>query len=64
MKFRYYITDMVVGQVVGTDFDDVAKEFAESEDCFVVDSDTGVWLLGGDKTEDIPAADAEDADMP
>ena len=42
--FRYYITDLFEGQIVGTDSDEDAESYAQSEDFFVVDSTTGEWL--------------------
>ena len=43
-KFRYYIADVFFGQVLGTNDEEHAKSAAESEECFVVDSETGKWL--------------------
>ena len=44
MKFRYYITNLVEGDITGTNNLDVAKNCAESEDYFVVDTEDGKWL--------------------
>ena len=44
MKFRYYITDTFDGAIVGTDDDQKAKDYAASEDFFVVDTSTGMWM--------------------
>jgi hypothetical protein len=44
MKFRYYVTDSLDGVVKGTNDSEVARSYADSEDHFVVDSNTGVWL--------------------
>lgn len=44
MKFRYYITDLYEGHVVGTDNGEKAANLATSEDYFVIDSEDGEWL--------------------
>ena len=44
MKFRYYITDIPAGQVLGTNDESVARDFQASEDDFVVDALEGKWL--------------------
>ena len=44
MKFRYYITDINNGIVSGTDDSDLAHDLSLSEDFFVVDSESGMWL--------------------
>lgn len=54
MKFRYYITDLHQGLIVGTDDPETAREFAASEDYFVVDTSNGTWLLADGDDEDIP----------
>lgn len=53
MKFRYYITDTMNGMVQGTDSQTVARDFANSEDYFVVDSDTGLWLNASGEEFDV-----------
>ncbi len=45
MKFRFYISSIFNGEVKGTNDEKVAKNMAGSEDDFVVDSETGEWLL-------------------
>lgn len=45
MKFRYYIQDPFEGSIVGTDDDDVAKNYAICEDYYVIDTQTGEWVL-------------------
>lgn len=47
MKFRYYITDLIDGVVKGTDKKEVAEDFRESEEHFVVDTSTGKRLMPG-----------------
>ncbi len=44
MKFRYYISDLGNGNVAGTDSEQTARDFAQSEEYFVVDAKTGLWL--------------------
>ena len=41
---RFYIVDTLDGAVRGTDSETVAKEYAQSEDFFVIDSKTDKWL--------------------
>ncbi len=40
-KFRFYITNLFEGEIEGTNDAAKASEFAECEDYFVVDSETG-----------------------
>lgn len=42
--FRYYITDTTNGEVKGTNEESIAKDFASSEDYFVVDVQENLWL--------------------
>ena len=44
MKFRYYIADPFSGNVKGTNDEQVAGDYSQSEDFWVVDSETGEWL--------------------
>jgi hypothetical protein len=44
MKFRFYIVDVGGGGVVGTNKEDIARDYAVSEDYFVVDALEGIWL--------------------
>lgn len=44
MKFRFYITDLTQGSVLGTDSLEDANNYSLSEDHFVVDTGTGEWL--------------------
>ena len=53
MKFKYYITDISNGEVLGTNQEDVAKALAKSEEFFVVNSETGVWLLYDGRVEPV-----------
>lgn len=45
--FRFYITDLHQGQINGTNSEEDAQSYAESEDYFVVDTNDGTWLLPG-----------------
>ena len=56
MKYRYYITDLIEGVVVGTNSRPIADNFAESDDYFVVDAQNGLWLQSD---EDVEINDAE-----
>lgn len=54
MKFRFYRVSMMDGEVTGTDDEELAKEYAESEDDFVIDTETGKWLLAdGEESQEI-----------
>lgn len=44
MKFRYYVTNTLDGFVVGTNNENVAENYAESDEFFVVDTETNEWL--------------------
>ncbi len=43
-KFRFYITSLMNGAILGTDSETTARDYAVSEDYFVVDTETGLWL--------------------
>ena len=49
MQFRYYITCLHTGSVQGTDDPEVAESLRHSEDYFVVDSESGLWLTNDDE---------------
>jgi hypothetical protein len=51
--FRYYITDLGAGSVVGTNDDTAAHDYALSEDNFVVDTLTGLWLQADEDSVEI-----------
>jgi hypothetical protein len=53
MKFRYYITDLFEGIIVGTDDYSAAAELAECEDYFIVDAETGNMLTSSGKLHSI-----------
>lgn len=52
-KFRYYVTDLFEGCVKGTDDRVVAMQFAESDDFFVVDTETGEWMMEGGECQPV-----------
>ena len=56
MKFRYYITNPFTGRVEGTNSEEDAKNFANCEDYFVIDSESGKWMLPGGETEEVENA--------
>lgn len=57
MRFRYYITDLHAGAVLGTNDSGVADDFRHSEDHFVVDAEAGKWLT---PDEEVDIADIKD----
>jgi hypothetical protein len=52
-KFRFYITDLGMGSVHGTDDEKIAENYATSEDFFVVDTNDGTWIMADLKREEI-----------
>ena len=50
---RFYIVDTCEGRVRGTDSEKIAKEYAQSEDFFVIDSKTDKWLQSEASSEKI-----------
>ena len=44
VKFKYYITDLHEGAIQGTNDDKLAAELSTSEDYFVLETETGMWL--------------------
>lgn len=53
MKFRFYIAELFNGQVVGTNDQETARDLAMSEEYFVIDSETGRWLVLDNTTIEI-----------
>lgn len=51
MKFRYYITDLTGGMIKGTDDIQTAESYSNSEDYFIVDTETGEWLTTDGRSE-------------
>jgi len=43
------------GNIVGTDDEDLAIEYAESEEAFVLDAQTGEWILSDGSRKEIHA---------
>lgn len=44
MKWRYFIVDTLNGVITGTNNEETARDFAGSEDYYVVDAKEGLWL--------------------
>jgi len=53
MKFRFYITSLPAGEILGTDDPNVALPYAECEDYFIVDTATGEWLNPGNERNEV-----------
>lgn len=53
MKFRYYIVDIAYGAPMGTNDETVAKDYSASEEAFVIDTESGNWLVSLDEAEEI-----------
>ncbi|MBK8191588.1 MAG: hypothetical protein IPK79_14215 [Vampirovibrionales bacterium] len=51
MKFRYYITDLTEGTVLGTNSRQVADHFSECDDYFVIDAQEGLLLQDDEELE-------------
>lgn len=51
--FRFYITDADDGSVQGTNDEQTAKGYAESEQYFVVDAPMGMWLQPDNNQEEV-----------
>lgn len=52
-KFRFYVTDLYDGDIKGTNDPESAKNFAQCEDFFVVDTETGTWLTAENEEREI-----------
>jgi hypothetical protein len=46
-KFRFYITNAHSGAIEGTDDEELAVQAAKCEDFWVIDTNTGYWLIDG-----------------
>jgi hypothetical protein len=57
MTFKFYITDTVDGSVCGTNDEGIARDYAENEENFVVNAETGMWLMPDDREEPVREAD-------
>jgi hypothetical protein len=53
---RFYIVDTNDGEVRGTDVETIAKDYAECDDFFVIDSKTDKWLTSGGSSQKICSA--------
>ena len=67
MKFRFYITGLYGNSIRGIDSEDQAKEYAEFDNFFVVDTLHGLWLRPGNTSEEVtkigkPKLDPESKD--
>ena len=51
MKFRYYIYDLSMGEVSGSNDKLLAEELSESDDLAVIDSEGGSSLYDGEYEE-------------
>lgn len=61
--FRYYITDLHMGSIIGTNEEKIAKDFASSEDYFVVDVQENLWLaVNGGSAEVLEYKEDDDGD--
>lgn len=43
-KFRYYIASVMDGELKGTDNEEVVRQLCDSDECFIVDTATGMWV--------------------
>lgn len=48
-KFKFYITDLFEGIILGTNDDDKANQISVSDDHFVVDAETGEKIINGER---------------
>lgn len=55
-KYFYYIVSLDDGDVRGTNDDNVAGDYAASEDFIVIDAELGEWLQATGNSADIPSA--------
>lgn len=62
MMFRFYITDLNQGAVLGTDSLQDAERLAGSEDHFVVDTSTGEWLTSAGGRLEVEKAGSPSSD--
>lgn len=59
-KFRYYITELFNGVVRGTNDSSVAESYAESDDCFVVDTFTNELITSDGRRLPVEEAKYDD----
>lgn len=51
MKYRYYIVDLFDGCVKGTNDEKTARNFSICEEWYVIDTETGKWIVGDEDME-------------
>jgi hypothetical protein len=51
MKYRYYIVDLINGCVKGTNNEKTARDLSECEEWYVIDAETGKWIVGYEDME-------------
>jgi hypothetical protein len=51
-KFRFYHVSLYDGMVYGFDDPQEAEDWRGSEDDFIIDTETGLWLTGTAERED------------
>lgn len=51
MKYKFYITDTFDGAIRGTDSEEVALDASHSEDYYVLNAETGQWIVDGEPSE-------------
>lgn len=44
MQYRFFVTDLFDGTVHGTNDEVLARDYAQSEDFFIVDAVSNVWI--------------------
>lgn len=44
MPYKFYIVLLDSGSILGTNNREIAETFAESEDYFVLEASTGMWI--------------------
>ena len=47
MSFRYYITDLFEGTVVGTNNKELAEQSSHCEEYYVIDTEVDAWIVAG-----------------
>lgn len=55
--FRYYVTSLFDGSVVGTNDIQKVEEMRNCEEFFVVDAEKGKWLVSDDEELDVKEID-------
>jgi hypothetical protein len=55
VKFNFYIADTLNGEIIGTNSKAIAEDYASSDDYFVVEAETGRWILPGNDSVEVKA---------